>query len=150
MLKIILLIVFSISPILINAQDNGKVEAEIRALEQAGARAILNGDTNTLKENWAPALLVNSPRNEITGTRDSILLLQKAGIIDYSTYEKVIERMQFHKNMVITMGHETLVSKNDSPAAKAGQVFKRRFTNIWMKKNGKWQLTARHASIICR
>jgi hypothetical protein len=150
MTKYIFLIAFLISTFSIDAQDNTKTEAEIRALEQTGAKAILNGDTNTLKQNWAPELLVNTPRNEITGTRDSILLIQKAGMIDYSTYEKVIERMQFQKNLVITMGHETLVSKNDSRAAKAGQVYKRRFTNIWMKKNGKWQLIARHASIICQ
>lgn len=150
MTKYIFLIAFSISTISIYAQDNASTEAEIRALEQTGAKAILNGDINTLKQIWAPEFLVNTPRNEITGTRDSILLIQKAGMIDYSIYEKVIERMQFQENIVITMGHETLVSKNDTPAAKAGQVYKRRFTNIWMKKNGKWQLIARHASIICQ
>ena len=150
MTKYIFLIAFSISTISIYAQDNARTEAEIRALEQTGAKAILNGDINTLKQIWAPEFLVNTPRNEITGTRDSILLIQKAGMIDYSIYEKVIERMQFQENIVITMGHETLVSKNDTPAAKAGQVYKRRFTNIWMKKNGKWQLIARHASIICQ
>ena len=150
MTKYIFLLAFSISTLSIYAQDNSKTEAEIRELEQTGAKAILNGDTNTLKQLWAPEFLVNTPRNEITGTRDSILLIQKAGMIDYSTYEKVIERMQFQENIVITMGHETLVSKNDTPAAKAGQVYKRRFTNIWIKKNGKWQLIARHASIICR
>lgn len=150
MTKYICLIAFSLLTFSIFAQDNSKIEAEIRALEQAGAKAILNGDINTLKENWAPEFLVNTPRNEVTGTRDSILLIQKAGMIDYSTYEKVIERMQFQKNLVITMGHETLVSKNDTPAARAGQIYKRRFTNIWMNKNGKWQLIARHASIICQ
>jgi hypothetical protein len=150
MKKYLFLIAFSISTLSISAQDNAKIEAEIRALEQAGAKAILQGDTNTLKQIWAPEFLVNTPRNEITGTRDSILLIQKAGMIDYSTYEKVIERMQFQKNIVITMGHETLVSRNDTPAARAGQIYKRRFTNIWMSKNGKWQLIARHASIICQ
>ncbi len=150
MTKYICLIAFSFLTFSISAQDNSKIEVEIRALEQAGVKAILNGDTNTLKENWAPEFLVNTPRNEVTGTRDSILLIQKAGMIDYSTYEKVIERMQFQKNLVITMGHETLVSKNDTPAARAGQIYKRRFTNIWMNKNGKWQLIARHASIICQ
>lgn len=150
MTKYIFLLAFSISTISIYAQDNAGTEAEIRALEQTGAKAVLQGDTNTLKQIWAPEFLVNTPRNEITGTRDSILLIQKAGKIDYSTYEKVIERMQFQENMVITMGHETLVSKNDTPAAKAGQIYKRRFTNIWMKKNGKWQLIARHASVICQ
>lgn len=150
MTKYIFLIAFSISTISIHAQDNASTEAEIRALEQTGATAILKGDSNTLKQLWAPEFLVNSPRNVVTGTRDSILLLQKAGMIDYSTFEKVIERMQFQENLVITMGHETIVAKNDSPAAKAGQPYKRRFTNIWMKKNGKWQQIARHASVICQ
>ncbi|MBK7560753.1 MAG: nuclear transport factor 2 family protein [Chitinophagaceae bacterium] len=150
MTKYIFLTAFLISTLSVYAQDNSKTEAEIRALEQTGAKAILKGDTNTLKQLWAPEFLVNTPRNEVTGTRDSILLIQKAGMIDYSIYEKVIERMQFQKNIVITMGHETLVSRNDTPAAKAGQVYKRRFTNIWMKKNGKWQQIARHASIICQ
>ena len=119
MTKYIFLLAFSISTLWIYAQDNSKAEAEIRALEQTGANAILNGDTNTLKQIWAPEFLVNTPRNEVTGTRDSILLLQKAGIINYSTFEKVIERMQFQENLVITMGHETIVAKNDSPAARS-------------------------------
>ena len=150
MTNYIFIIAFSMSALSIYAQDNSKIEAEIRTLEQTGAKAILNGDINTLKELWAPEFLVNTPRNEVTGTRDSILLIQNAGKIDYSTYEKIIERMQFQENLVITMGHETIVSKNDIPGVKAGQIYKRRFTNIWMKKNGKWQQIARHASVICQ
>jgi tetratricopeptide (TPR) repeat protein len=94
MTKYIFLIGFSIATLSISAQDNARTEAEIRALEQTGAKAILNGDVNTLKQIWAPEFLVNTPRNEVTGTRDSILLIQKAGMIDYSTYEKVIERTE--------------------------------------------------------
>ncbi len=44
---------------------------------------------------------------------------------------------------------ETYIPRIDLPEAKAGQVVKRRFTNIWMYKNGKWQQIARHASVIC-
>ena len=150
MTKYIFLTTFLLSTLLIDAQDNSKTEAEIRALEQTTAKAILHGDANTLKEHWAPEFLVNTPRNQVVGTRDSILLIQKAGMIDYSTYEKFVERMQFQENIVITMGHEMLVSRNDAPGMKAGQVYKRRFTNIWMKKNGMWQQIARHASIICQ
>lgn len=150
MTKFICLAVFSILTFATSAQDNSKTETEIRTLEQAGATAILKGDTNTLKRIWAPEFLVNSPRNEITGTRDSILMLQKAGLLNYSTFEKNIERIQFQENIVITMGHEVIVSKYDTPAVKAGQIIKRRFTNIWMKKNGQWQQIARHASIICQ
>ena len=150
MTKYIFLIAFTIAALAANAQNNSKTEAEIRRLEKTVVTAIINTDTNTLKQVWAPEFLVNNPRNEITGNRDSVLLTQKAGMIDYTTFERVIERMQFQKNFIITMGHEIFVSRNDIPGARAGQIYKRRFTNIWMKKNGKWQQIARHASIICQ
>jgi hypothetical protein len=57
--------------------------------------------------------------------------------------------MKIQENVVITMGYETFVFKDDTPEAKAGQPIKRRFTNVWMNKNGKWLQIARHASIIC-
>ena len=133
-----------------NRQNTAKTEAEIRKLEQTVVMAILNADTNTLKQVWAPEFLVNNPRNDISANRNAVLQTQKSGMIDYSTFERVIEQMQFHKETVITMGHETVVSRNDTPGAKAGQTYKRRFTNIWMKKKGKWQQIARHASIICQ
>lgn len=81
--------------------------------------------------------------------RDAVMQTQKAGMINYGSFERVIEQIQFQKDIVITMGYETFVSRNDIPGAKAGQTYKRRFTNIWMKKKGSWQQIARHASIIC-
>lgn len=132
------------------AQTVSKTEIQIRLLEQTVVTAILNADTNTLKKVWAPEFLVNNPRNKITGNRDSVLISQKAGMIDYSTFERIIERIQIQKNIVTTMGYEIFVSRRDIPEAKAGQTYKRRFTNIWMKKKGRWQQIARHASIICQ
>lgn len=150
MTKYILLTAFAITTLASYAQINFQNEIEIQRLEQTVVLAILNADTNKLKEVWAPEFLVNNPRNDISGNRDSVFLVQKAGMIDYSRFERVIERMQFQDNIVITMGHELFASRNDMPGVKAGQVYKRRFTNIWMKKNGKWQQIARHASIICQ
>ena len=150
MTKYIFLITFTIATLVTNAQDNAKTEAEIRKLEQTVVTAILKADTNTLKQVWAPDFLVNNPRNDITESRDSVFQIQKAGMINYSSFERTIERMQLQKNIVITMGYEIFVSRNDIPGAKAGQAYKRRFTNIWMKKKGKWQQIGRHASIICQ
>lgn len=132
------------------SQTVSRTEIQIRFLEQTVVTAILNADTNTLKKVWAPEFLVNNPRNKITGNRDSVLISQKAGMIDYSTFERIIERIQIQKKIVTTMGYEIFVSRRDIPEAKAGQTYKRRFTNIWMKKKGRWQQIARHASIICQ
>ena len=150
MIKSFLLLTFLMSTFLTNGQSYAKTAVEIRKLEQTVVTAILNADTNTLKQVWAPEFLVNNPRNDISVNREAVLQTQKSGMINYSTFERVIEQIQFQKNIVITMGHETFVSRNDIPGVKAGQIYQRRFTNIWMKKNGKWQQIARHASIICK
>lgn len=150
MRKYIFLTAITIAALSTNAQSNSKTEAEIRRLEQMVVTSILNADTNTLKKIWAPEFLVNNPRNDITESLDSVFQIQKAGMINYSNFERIIERMQLQNNIVITMGYEIFISRNDIPGAKAGQAYKRRFTNIWMKKNGKWQQIARHASIICQ
>ena len=150
MIKSFFSIVFLISTLLTNGQSTANTEVEIRKLEQTVVMAILNADTNTLKQVWAPEFLVNNPRNDISANRNAVLQTQKSGMINYSIFERVIEQIQFQKEIVITMGHETFISRNDIPGVKAGQTYKRRFTNIWMKKKGKWQQIARHASIICQ
>ena len=150
MIKLFFSMAFLTATLLSNGQSTAKTEAEIKKLEQRVVKAILNADTNTLKQVWAPEFLVNNPRNDISTNRDAVLKTQKSGMIDYSTFERVIEQMQFQKDIVITMGYETFVSRNDIPGAKAGQAYKRRFTNIWMNQKGRWQQIARHASIICQ
>jgi hypothetical protein len=101
MTKNIFLIAFTIAALATNAQDHSKTEAEIRRLEQIVVTAILNADTNRLKQVWSPEFLVNNPRNDISGNRDSVLLTQKAGMINYSSFERVIERMQFQKTLLL-------------------------------------------------
>ena len=139
-----------LSVVSLYCKSQSAVETEIRQLEQTVVTAILNADTNTLKQVWAPEFLVNNPRNNISPNRNAVMETQKAGMINYSHFERIIEQMQLQKDFVITMGYETFVSRNDIPGVKAGETYKRRFTNIWMNKDGKWQQVARHASIICQ
>ena len=151
MTKLILPIAFLVLSCYATAQSNDKIISEIKTLEQEEVTAILQGDTNKLKSTWAPEFLVNNPRNMISPDRNAVLTAQRSGLINYSVFERIIENVQVQKDVVITMGHELVVSKTDIPGgAKAGVQFKRRFTNIWMKQNGKWQQIARHASVICQ
>lgn len=132
------------------AQKKDNSTEQVLQLEQKVVESIKRGDSITLKQLWAPEFLVNNPRNKITGNRDSVLISQANGMMDYSNFERIVERVQIQKNIIITMGREVFVSRRDIPEAKAGQSYQRRFTNIWMKKKGRWQQIARHASIICQ
>jgi hypothetical protein len=53
------------------------------------------------------------------GNRDSVLISQKAGMINYSTFKRIIERIQIQKNIIITMGYEIFVSCRDIPESKS-------------------------------
>ena len=130
-----------------NAQNNASIETLIKDLEQKSVKAILDSDTVTLKKMWAPEFMVNTPRNDVAENRDAVLLIQKTGLINYSSFTRTIEKIQVQKDVVITMGYETFIPKDNLP--QAGQTIKRRFLNVWMKQNGQWVHIARQASIIC-
>ena len=131
------------------AQNTRAIETEIRRLEKEVVRGILNADSILLKTVWDTGFMVNTPRNVIAFNRAAVLEVQRLGMIDYSSFDRIVEEIRIENNTVITMGYEVFVSRTDIPGARAGQAVKRRFTNIWMKKKGKWLQVARHASIIC-
>ena len=149
MVKLLVFIALTFSISITKAQSKTEVETTIRNLEKKALKGILESDTNILKQVWAPEFIVNTPRNTIAENRDAVFKNQKAGLINYSSFERIIEKIEIQKNIVITMGYETYVPRADLPEAKAGEIVKRRFTNVWMKQKGKWLQIARHASVIC-
>jgi ketosteroid isomerase-like protein len=126
-----------------SAKQKEAIEREIRTLDAAHADAVLRGDLAAMDKIWTTDFKVNNPFNEIDKA-DRI----RTGAMTYSSFERVAETVLIHQNTVIVMGRETVVSKGDSP--DAGKTVNRRYTNIWMKRSGKWRLIARHASVICQ
>lgn len=124
------------------AKQNAWVEQEIRRLDLAHADAILRGDLPALDKLWTKDFKVNNPFNEIDKA-DRI----RTGAVTYSSFVREPESVLVHGNTVIVMGKEIVVPKGNSPSA--GKTINRRYTNIWMKREGKWRLIARHASVIC-
>jgi ketosteroid isomerase-like protein len=125
------------------AKQKAAIEQEVRRLDLAHADAILRGDAAALDKLWTEDFKVNNPFNEIDRA-DRI----RTGAVTYSSFIREAESIQVHGDTVIVMGRETVVPKGSSP--DAGNTINRRYTNIWMKRSGKWRLVARHASVICR
>ena len=126
-----------------NAKEKAALEQEIRRLDLAHADAILRGDLAALDKLWTTDFKVNNPFNEIDKA-DRI----RTGTVTYSSFVREPESILIHGNTIIVMGRETAVPKGSSP--DAGKTIKRRYTNIWMKREGTWRLVARHASVICQ
>jgi len=125
-----------------SARQKAAIEQEIRKLDLAHADAILRGDLAALDKLWTEDFMVNNPFNEIDKAKRI-----RTGAVTYSSFVREPESIAIHGDTVIVMGRETAVPKGSSP--DAGKTIKRRYTNIWMKRQGKWRLVARHASVIC-
>lgn len=133
-------------PGLVSAQSmkqKAVIEQEIRRLDVAHADAVLRGDLAALDKLWTKDFKVNNPFNEIDKA-DRI----RTGAVTYSSFIREPEAVLIHGDTVIVMGREIVVPKGSSP--DAGKTINRRYTNIWMKRNSKWRLVARHASVICQ
>lgn len=125
------------------AKQKVAIEQEIRKLDLAHADAILRGDLQTLDKLWTEDFRVNNPFNEIDQANRI-----RTGAVTYSSFVREPESVLVHGNTVIVMGREITVQKGSSP--QAGKTINRRYTNIWMKRQGNWRLVARHASVICQ
>lgn len=123
---------------------NNALEQVIRTLEQAQVDSLLRNDIAAMKRNWATDFVVNNPRNEVVEASKGRIA---SGTRTYSSFIREVERVLIHGNTVIVMGQEIVVPSGTAP--DAGKTIIRRFTNIWMKRNGKWLLTARQATVIC-
>ena len=145
-----ILIVIWIATVLVmgqNAKEKNDREGEIRRIDLAEADAILRNDAAAAEAFYADNIVVNNPRYTVTNGKNALMALIKTGNIHYSSFVREIETITFQGETAFVMGKETV--KPDGNAPGVGQTILRRYTNIWMKINGKWLLTARHANIIC-
>lgn len=146
MKKIIITICLFFPGYYLFAQDPA-IETEIRKLEQDEVQAVLNKDTSALKKLWDKDFVVHNPESKIilaTPNPADRPVLQR----QRTSFTREVEKIIINDDVVISMGKETVVATEDP--GKPDQITERRYTNIWMKKEGSWKLIARHANKICK
>jgi hypothetical protein len=138
-----LLTLFVLTQTSIYGQTNS--EKQIRKLENQEKQAVLKGDTTTLYKLWSPNYVVNAPMNAVA-TIKQIKGFLSEGQIDYTSFDRIIEKITFTGDIAIVMGKE--ITTPEKNTENAGKTVTRRYTNIWMKTKGVWLLTARQATNI--
>jgi ketosteroid isomerase-like protein len=123
------------------------VETELRQLDIAAAKAILEKDEKAIARYFTSSSVINDPRNGLTIGSSGVIEAARSKLIDYHSFERVIESIQVLGNTAVIMGHETVVWKGNG--GNAGDTVRRRYTNVWMKHGNSWQIVARHANVIC-
>jgi ketosteroid isomerase-like protein len=126
-------------------------EELVRSRDDQERTAALGRDVAALELLWSDEFTVNAPNNTVSiGKRAAIDAFVRAGVINFSSFERQIEFIRVDGDFAFIMGLETVVPVSDAPAFGlfAGQPVQRRFTNIWKKEGDTWRLFARHANVI--
>jgi ketosteroid isomerase-like protein len=116
----------------------------IRKLDLAHAKAIFAGNAAALDSLMDDDITVNHPTNRIVKEKKELLDLIRKGVIRYTSFERYPETFLFFKDMVVVMGNETVIPAKGAP--NEGKKLQRRYTNVWMLRDGRWRLTVRHAN----
>ena len=123
----------------------------VRSLDDQERAAALNRDVPALERLWSDEFVVNAPNNQVVvGRQQNLDKFVRGGVINFSSFERTIEFMRVDGNFGVLMGLETVVPRTDVPSAGlvAGQIIRRRFTNIWKKEGDTWRLYWRHANVM--
>lgn len=150
MKKILLIILFLVIYYSANSQtnynqDEQTIIAQIKILEAAQTKAIMESDTITLAKIWAEDFHVNNPSNMVVN-RGQVFQRIKSTFIKYSTYIQEPEYYGVFGDVVVVMGKETVVPIGDNP--DKDKTITRRYTDVYKNINGEWKEIARHANII--
>jgi ketosteroid isomerase-like protein len=124
---------------------NAVERKEIEALEEREAQAMRDGDIPALQKLWADDLVVNSTANLIAGKQILLETIRK-GLLKLRTYERRPVRIVPFGDLVITTGSEV------SQLVGGNIIYKMfvSYMNVWSKRDGNWQLVARHVGLIQR
>jgi ketosteroid isomerase-like protein len=130
-----------------NAIDerNARELKEIEVLEQREADAMRAADVSSLRALWADDLIVNSTANLIAG-KQILLEMIENGLLKLSAYERRPVRISVLGDLIVTTGNEVSQLVGRSAEIKLFVSY----MNIWARRDGTWQLLARHVGLIRR
>lgn len=127
------------------AQD----EASLRRADAAQHEAARTRDADALAAMMHPGFQVNSPEGEIWSREKTIALWRNRGI-GHDRFDRTVESVVLAGDVGVVAGSEIVQPSVDSIAgqrrADGAQPVRRRFTNVWLWKDGRWWFLARHAN----
>ena len=127
------------------AQD----EASLRGADAEQHRAARTRDADALDAMMHPAFQVNSPEGEMWSRERTLTLWRNRGI-GHDRFDRFPESVTLDGPVGVVAGREIVQPSVDSIAgtrrADAGTPVQRRFTNVWLWKDGRWWFFARHAN----
>ena len=145
-LAIILLMVVTSSSAVLNQapspRSGGGVEQEIRQMDTARRDAIKRSDVAALERIYADSLVVTGADGRVATKADE-LALNRPGNRTVFAYDSSDLSVQVYGDTAILTGRNTVKDRIRDQAPREATY---RFTQVWLKLDGRWQIVAVHVS----
>ena len=122
-----------------------KAEKEIRAPYHYEQQLLLRKDVAAQEQFYPEDFVVTNPFNMFID-KPQVMERIRSDIIKYSRYDRAFDAFRIYGDTAIVIGSETVVPTADANRADAGKTIHRRFTEVWLRRNGGGEEVVRHAS----
>jgi uncharacterized protein (TIGR02246 family) len=142
----IVLLFFAAGGSALAVKNDPQVEAEVRRLLEEGRKAFLSADVDAIAKVYADDFVVTNPFNKFL-TQNEVVEMVRNGTLRFKEFTREVQYVrQYGDDTVIAAGEERGVWGGKLPTA--GQPLHLRFTVVFRKREGRWQIVARHASMV--
>jgi hypothetical protein len=126
--------------------DPEAVKNEIIKLQDEEDRALLRGDVDTLDRLWADQLLYPNDNGEVL-TKTQRLAEARSRTHNFSVFRHDDIRVRvYNGNVAVVSGHSTTLKKYKGQVSRGP----RRFSAVWIKLDGRWQMVAHQRTDMSR
>jgi ketosteroid isomerase-like protein len=135
----------TLAPLTVAAQlaPGVRMPPEIGAAYGRLGKAMMAHDAAGVRGVWAEDFIVNSPANRVL-RRDEVIAAMADDLLDYKDFHKHITAIDQKPEVTVVLGYDTMVPLK---GPGAGRQVTRPFTDVWAKRDRRWQLIARQATI---
>jgi uncharacterized protein (TIGR02246 family) len=124
---------------------NSTAEQEVRQLENERQEAILRNDVRALDRLMADDYVVTTVGGRVANKSDE-LALYRSGSRRTQSWDADDIRVRIYGNVAVVTGQAVV---KDTLRGE-GRDFQFRFTHVWVRRQGRWQIVARHTTDIAR
>lgn len=116
---------------------SGSVEDQIKKLEEEWANGAMKGDTSVIERFEADDIVSTDPSGKVTDKQQDVQAL-KSGELKFESMNLSDMKVHVYGNTAVATGTNTI--KGSYKGQDISGAY--RFTDTWVKRNGKWQVVA--------